>query len=91
MAKLGSKKGASLTVTAGAAGKVTVQLTYKPKGKRAIVVAQGSKNLAAGATGKIKVKLTAKGKKSRKKLKGKTVSVILTSGSSVTTRTVKLR
>lgn len=91
LAKLGSKKGASLTVTAGAGGKVTVQLTYKPKGKKAIVVAQGSKNLAAGATGKIKVKLTAKGKKSRKKLKGKTVSVILTSGSSVTTRTVKLR
>lgn len=90
LAKLGSSKGAAFSVTTSAAGKVTVRMTYKPKGKKAIVVAQGSKNVSAG-TNKVKVKLTAKGKKLRKKLKGKKVTVTISQGGQVTTRTLKLR
>lgn len=90
LAKLGSNKGASVSVTTSTAGKVTVRLTYKPKGKKAVVIGQGSKNAAVGAN-TIKVKLTAKGKKLRKKLKGKKVTVTISAGGQVTTRTLKLR
>ena len=47
--KLGSKKGAALTVTSATSGKVTVRLTVKPSavgrsGSKPILIAKGTNN-----------------------------------------------
>ena len=47
--------------------------------------------MQAGVAGKVKVKFTSKGKALRKKLKGAKVTLTVSSGGAVTTKTFKLR
>lgn len=96
VANLGSKKGAAFTVTTSTAGKVSVTLTVKPsavglRGRKAVVIAKGSKQVQAGKAAKVRVKFTKTGKNLRKKLKGVKATLKIRQGTTTTTKTFRLR
>jgi hypothetical protein len=89
------RSGFRITVTPAVGGRATVRLTIKPskvgrRGKKEITLATGSATVTAGRPAKITVRFTATGKKLKKKLRGKKATLVVTVGTTSTTRTIKL-
>jgi hypothetical protein len=88
-------KGTSLTIAVGKAGavKVTVTVSAKSVGRKgkAIVISTGNAKPSKAGQLVVKLKPTKLGKKLKKKLRGKKVTIVVTSGGKSTRTRVKLR